>query len=1241
MNSTMVTRRTIIRIAIALAAAIAAIAAHRIINIRPHVAQSNYSAAHLQTAMDEHYLRIDELISHIADSIRNSPAADTLAIVNDAAAESGYSVYLFRNGHLAAWHNALIPVANISPKALSARILRTDNGWYYSAGKRYGAMQIFATLRIRSHYPYDNEYLRTAFHPSLGIDNRSRLTTDSCADGAKLTDAQGKYIFSIQQRDSSRATPALVAADAACLAVWFVAIITAIMLTVKLIAASKAHSYAPVAALALLAGVYVWALNINISDSMSTWFIFSSQVFAYNVLMPSLGMVLLFSLLMLLWCYMAFRHVSIADRYANAIQRHSGAVFFALLLMIYSIYASISTLTNILVYHATDLSIYIDNLDLTGPTLAKIVIKSFNLLSFIFIIEWAYTLVYKYLSWQKFATCLAVFYIAIVAPSALAMPWFTASFYIGFGAFNILYFALKRTQPLGIQFSRYVWLILASATLLIVRLTELNTAKEWKNRSLLINNLSFELIREDDPVAESLLLNIDGSIAADSVITSAFNNASGNVDENVNIYSYLRERYFDGYFSRYDLQVVPCKGVNSNIQMTNSGEEFNCYSYFNNMLTAFGSRIAPKSNFYCLNDNDGRASYFGEFRYFDKRKQSWDRLYIEINARPYSSAFGYPELLTNSRDRINKKQLKGYSYAKYYNGNLATHYGDYKYPRNSEWLSSLTDSTHLHTEANHYSHLAIEAMPNQIIVLSYPKLTAAQLIADLSFLFLSLFTVCSLTLLVTGRRTGYIFHNMPIHERTQSAFVLFAMALLVLFCMVFGMQSISHFEKRSSQLLTDNLQSITKILNHEYGNYRSLQGVPSDDIDNMLQQAASLFVSDAHIYSPQGELLGTSRRELFDNKITAPIINSEALEALRNNSDEIFIKESIGELVYYSVYSPLVNIDNQVIGYINIPFFDDVNAISKQLMLTLLPITNSYMLIILLAVLFSYFLANRITKPLISISEGLRKVGLRKNNEKLHYPSHDEIGHLVEEYNSMLDELADSAEKLAANERELTWREMAKQIAHEIKNPLTPMKLSVQYLIRAWDEQRADFDTFIRKVANTLVEQIDQLSATASCFSNLAKLTDSKEVRRIDAAERLSNAVSLFGRTDEATIRLRHGAEHAYILIDGDQLTSVYNNLLKNAIQAAHANEHITIEASIEEKNGTVTIAISDNGHGIAPDVQEKIFKPNFTTKSTGMGLGLAIVRTIVLNANGKIWFETAEGKGTTFYLSFPSAVAD
>jgi nitrogen fixation/metabolism regulation signal transduction histidine kinase len=269
------------------------------------------------------------------------------------------------------------------------------------------------------------------------------------------------------------------------------------------------------------------------------------------------------------------------------------------------------------------------------------------------------------------------------------------------------------------------------------------------------------------------------------------------------------------------------------------------------------------------------------------------------------------------------------------------------------------------------------------------------------------------------------------------------------------------------------------------------------------------------------------------------------------------------------------------------------------------------------------------------ISEKLRILNLNKKNEPIEWKSKDEVGTLIAEYNKMIAELENSAAKLAKSERESAWREMARQIAHEIKNPLTPMKLSIQYLQRTIDEGGQNVTELAKKVNKTLIEQIDNLSAIATAFSTFAQMPKSQN-EVLDLNEVVSGVVALFEKEENVHISFRTQLATAMVYADKNQMISVFNNLVKNAIQSVKEGSEAEIDIEIKEKDGNIKVIVTDNGSGISPDSYEKVFVPNFTTKSSGTGLGLAICKQIIENAHGDIWFVSELGTGTSFYVSLP-----
>jgi nitrogen fixation/metabolism regulation signal transduction histidine kinase len=253
-------------------------------------------------------------------------------------------------------------------------------------------------------------------------------------------------------------------------------------------------------------------------------------------------------------------------------------------------------------------------------------------------------------------------------------------------------------------------------------------------------------------------------------------------------------------------------------------------------------------------------------------------------------------------------------------------------------------------------------------------------------------------------------------------------------------------------------------------------------------------------------------------------------------------------------------------------------------------------------------------------------------NEKIHYANKDEIGGLVQEYNRMVDELAMSVELLAKSERESAWREMARQIAHEIKNPLTPMRLSIQQLQRTWNDKTENRDEYIKKFTNTLIEQIDNLAAIAIEFSDFAKMPLAQNVK-IDMVQMIDRLLNLYKDVPHDIRFIHDDIKELYIMADQEQIRRVLINLVNNSIQAIPAQRKGQISIILNQTENKAIIKVKDNGSGIEPEIQNRLFQPNFTTKSAGSGLGLAIVKNIIEQAGGKIYFESQPDVGSEFII--------
>ncbi len=402
-----------------------------------------------------------------------------------------------------------------------------------------------------------------------------------------------------------------------------------------------------------------------------------------------------------------------------------------------------------------------------------------------------------------------------------------------------------------------------------------------------------------------------------------------------------------------------------------------------------------------------------------------------------------------------------------------------------------------------------------------------------------------------------------------------------------------------------------------------------------IYRIADVHNTNFNIYDLDGTLLKTSLAT-FDNAETPTCLDPEILNGLDASAaleKRFVMKNQLVGGSFQSSYTYITDGKFKPLGILHIPYLEDDSFSEMELREFLGRLAIIYFVILLIAILFAYVISKYITRSLQSIREKLDETRLNKRNEKIYLdkPS-TEIESLVKAYNGMVDELEESAAKLARSEREQAWREMAKQVAHEIKNPLTPMRLTVQSLQRKFDPKDPEASKKIAEFSDTLIQQIDTMSNIASAFSNFAKMpAQQKESVNVVIITKL--ALDIF---NEPYIHFHSEKEEIRANLDRTQLIRVVNNMVKNAVQALQGRPDPRIDVSIVEVDDRVNIEVKDNGIGIKEDNKEKIFEPKFTTKTSGMGLGLGMVKNIVETYEGSITFTSEEGVGTEFVVSFP-----
>lgn len=401
-----------------------------------------------------------------------------------------------------------------------------------------------------------------------------------------------------------------------------------------------------------------------------------------------------------------------------------------------------------------------------------------------------------------------------------------------------------------------------------------------------------------------------------------------------------------------------------------------------------------------------------------------------------------------------------------------------------------------------------------------------------------------------------------------------------------------------------------------------------------IYEIATVHKLNISIYDMTGCLLKSSIPTVFE-EFGDKLLPVDIVNELANSSEHRILKgKTEKDITYQSSYSYINDTRFKRIGIIEIQITQSNKEQKKELKGFLSRLLYVYLFMLVTAVALAYLLSSYITRSIQTISKKLKETGLNKQNEKIILAGASaEINLLVESYNNMIDQLEESAVKLAQSEREQAWKEMAKQVAHEIKNPLTPMRLSVQNFERKFNPKDPKIKEKIAEYSKMLIQQIDVMSSIASAFSDFAKMPTQKR-ENLNVVQVIKHALDVFS---EDYLIFSSTEESIIMNVDKNQLIRIITNLVKNAVQAMKNDEPTPkVVVAISLKKDDIILKVKDNGKGIPDENKQLIFEPKFTTKTSGMGLGLPMVKKIVESYNGVISFESSEKKGTEFTIILP-----
>jgi two-component system, NtrC family, nitrogen regulation sensor histidine kinase NtrY len=704
----------------------------------------------------------------------------------------------------------------------------------------------------------------------------------------------------------------------------------------------------------------------------------------------------------------------------------------------------------------------------------------------------------------------------------------------------------------------------------------------------------------------------------------------------------LTNENFSGYLNKYDTRIF----VFDELEQPLFNREEISYNVLNTSYNIEAKPTTVDSLKYYDNALD-RFAYLYKQTIFDTASRLVGYLFIEATPKQYKSDALYPHIFERNND-YSSDQASEYPYAIYSNRKLIEHSGDYRF-------TTLLDTSHrmLQTYEERQTEEASELWFNgdngREVVLVYKE---RKLLAGTT-MFAYLFCALLLTALIVFLGKSLIQaklsfktlrERLQLTIRNQVHITIFSITLASF--LVIGIATISFFNYRYEKNNTDKLSRSIQIMAREMEQQFNKFSIADDRVQlyemgasGQLQQLvvnlADIHGVQVNLYSPQGDLRVSSQPFIYNQELLSDMMEPAAFYHLSNLKQiQYVMEEKIGQLRYTSIYVPVRNENGAPYAFLNIPNFYKQSELRQEIGNFLITLINLNAFIFILAGAIAYIITNQITSSFSVVAEKMKAINLGVENEQIEWKKNDEIGGLVAEYNKMVDKLETSAVQLAKNERESAWREMAKQVAHEIKNPLTPMKLSIQYLQKAVDNNSPNVKELSQQVANTLVEQIDHLSKIAADFSQFANIgLMNKEMFNLD--EILQSLVTLYNGHPNVEVTYAKAEQPLMVEADKTQLNRLFTNLLQNAVEASNVEPTpIFVRALVED--GNIKVSVKDFGSGIPENMREKIFIPNFTTKSSGTGLGLAICKAIAEGVGGNIHFETVLGEGTVFHVRIP-----
>lgn len=1157
--------------------------------------QSSFSN-HMRTATQE----LQNLRVHFEEAEGSLPKHHFY--LEELYEHEGISLFVFEKDEVIFWSEDQTSIKN---ELLSEKngLYHSGSGLYFKRIEKSDLYTFVSLIQLTYDFDYENKYLENRFAKDFDFQTIGSIGVSE--SNFPIFDLNGQAVFYLKKKETSEAASKYPLLE-------FIGFLLFILNTVWFLPSLflNRHPLVRKLIISLLLIFLRLFLFIQLPPAIATASLYQAEFYALSQYVPSLGdlllHVLVFFFLLILWKGSLVRIKKI---------------FLPLILLLTLFFGHWILVLVEMSVEQSQISFQLS--DLIG----------IDILSLVFFVTLGLLLLSFYLLLDVCAILLKQF---CTKRSTLYIQLLIYLLFIGLYLFSFVHwiylwipisfsFCILIRQQKSKNYLLYsVGLLLMSASAVTYLIHQNIAKKELTAQKIYLTKLS----EENDPILEYLFDGAKQEIREDQRLKQLAKNYWSNKEM---VDDYIIETHFQAYWNQYQIQLSLCKSQDS-IYISNWEISTSCTDYYEERIKN-ESKNEAVDNLFQLKNLVGRIDYIG------KVKISTDisdfTLYIELGRNLINTNEGYPELLLEENTNLSDVLNADYSYAVYSKNQLVYKVGDYNYSTElkEEYIQPNVFSQSV---KDNFQHTKFQKDGQTSLVLSHELTDDVSKITGVAYLFLLIGLLFLFFSLVSSSFMLPLKLKVD-HFTTKVQLFLVGSLLTALFGLALGTSYFikNQYQEKNRKQLAEKLRSLSIEIESKIGGEDFLSPQLEEYVATKLIQFSNVFYTDINIYDTLGSLYSTSRPEIFDKGLKSDRINPSAYAALQMDKRSEWNQiERIGNLNYMSAYVPLINYDNQVLGYLNLPYFAKQGQFQKEISAFLASTLNIYVGIFLIALLISVFLIEQIAKPLRLLKNQIGKLKIGSSIDLIDWKSNDEIGALVSEYNRIAIELNESADQLAKSEREIAWREMAKQVAHEIKNPLTPIKLSIQHLQRAEYKDAEAMKAQIDRTAGIIIDQIDSLSKIASAFSSFAKLPEGK-LEELDLMPILENTINLYA--SEANISLMNETESSLLLMGNkDYLIRLFNNLLKNAIQASEHLDNKKIEVIVKKVNHTIRVEIKDFGQGISEELGQRIFEPNFTTKSKGTGLGLAMSKSIVEHLKGKIGFHSLLEKETIFWVELP-----